>query len=954
MNPGSIVSCRNREWVMMPADQPDLLLLRPLTGAVDNIVAVHKRLADLLVHTFTAENIAPSEFPLPKPEDLSDAASAQLLWQATRLTLREGAAPFRSLGRISIRPRTYQFVPLLMALRLDPVRLLIADDVGVGKTIEAVLIARELLDRGEIKRMCVICPPYLCEQWQKELAEKFNLDAVVVHSGTVGRLERGKVGAGSIYKSYSVLVVSIDFVKSGRNQHLFLMDCPEFVIVDEAHGAAVADPANANQQQRHHLLSELAMNKKQRHMVLLTATPHSGVAGAFRSLLGLLCPDFANYDPGTLSEAQRIELARHFVQRTRKDIETEWKDEQPFPIREPLDHPYPLSESYAKLFKDTYAFCSEIVIEGQGLSLRQKRVRYWGALALLRCVMSSPEAAIAAFESRHRKLPAEDGEPDFSASVFESAEDRTDDSTPTAPVEAAAAELPESGRGKLRTLAALAKSLRHSREDSKLAACIDLSAKLLRDGFCPIIWCRYVATANYVGKGIVDALSAKFKGLQVLAITGMIGDDERRERIDALKFDGPRVLVATDCLSEGVNLQDKFDAAVHYDLPWNPNRLEQREGRVDRFGQKSKTVKTIRMFSPNSAVDGVLLEVLLNKAREIHKALGTHVPVPEESETVTQAVLNALFLRGRRDEAQSLFDFGDGPDVAAFHRKWDAEAARERQNRTRFAQRALKPQEVRRELEATDAVLGDPDAVRQFLLEAAQRVGLALSKDAKFTDVFHIQVGNAARAALPDAVAYALPPRTKSEVWRVSFTSPLPNGADEYLGRNHAFIAALAQYLLEDALTQSSRAKAARCGVMRTRAVEKLTTLLLLRARYLISTPDRPLTLAEEVQVAAYHGSAGKPDWLADAEALKLLATAQPHANMGMSEKRELTTVALNGWKTLLPALAERMEARADALNESHRRVRQAVALKVRNVAVTPQVPPDLLGLLILQPMVTA
>src|SRR5205807_1004031 len=83
------------------------------------------------------------------------------------------------------RPRTYQFVPLLMALRLDPIRMLIADDVGVGKTIEALLIVRELLDRGEIKRLCVLCPPYLCEQWQKELSEKFNLDAVLIRSGTV-------------------------------------------------------------------------------------------------------------------------------------------------------------------------------------------------------------------------------------------------------------------------------------------------------------------------------------------------------------------------------------------------------------------------------------------------------------------------------------------------------------------------------------------------------------------------------------------------------------------------------------------------------------------------------------------------------------------------------------------------------------------------------------------------
>src|SRR4029453_18102559 len=98
--------------------------------------------------TLPTEVVRPATFPLPTVNDLSDAASAHLLWQSVRLTLREGAAPFRSLGRISIRPRTYQFVPLLMALRLDPIRMLIADDVGVGKTIEALFFLRELLDRG--------------------------------------------------------------------------------------------------------------------------------------------------------------------------------------------------------------------------------------------------------------------------------------------------------------------------------------------------------------------------------------------------------------------------------------------------------------------------------------------------------------------------------------------------------------------------------------------------------------------------------------------------------------------------------------------------------------------------------------------------------------------------------------------------------------------------------------
>jgi hypothetical protein len=245
-------------------------------------------------------------------DDLSDAASADLLWQAARLTLREGATPFRSLGRISIRPRVFQFVPLLMALRLDPIRMLIADDVGVGKTIEALLIARELYERGEIKRICVICPPYLCDQWQAEISQKFNLDAVVIRSGTIGQLERRRTGNQSIYKHYPIQVASIDFLKTERNRNLFLLDCPEFVIVDEAHGAAAAYGSNQLQQQRHALVQEIA-KANDRHVVLLTATPHSGIEAAFQSLLAVLKPEFGKWQVSALKESERIHLAKHFV-----------------------------------------------------------------------------------------------------------------------------------------------------------------------------------------------------------------------------------------------------------------------------------------------------------------------------------------------------------------------------------------------------------------------------------------------------------------------------------------------------------------------------------------------------------------------------------------------------------------------------------------------------------------
>jgi hypothetical protein len=291
-------------------------------------------------------------------------------------------------------------------------------------------------------------------------------------------------------------------------------------------------------------------------------------------------------------------------------------------------------------------------------------------------------------------------------------------------------------------------------------------------------------------------------------------------------------------------------------------------------------------------------------------------------------------------------------DIKAFHGRWELDAERERVNRTRYAQRALKPDEVRRELEATDAVLGDPDAVREFVLAAAQRVGLHIVRD-KRRDVFRVSVGAAAAAALPEAVAFALP-TDRTGHWLVTFISPSPAEGAEYLGRNHRFVAALARFLMEEAMTKGAKAAAARCGVIRTRAVERLTTILLLRVRYLVQQPDKAPLLSEEVVVTGFRPGPkpGAPDWFADDEALRLLGEARPDANIPLAEKRGLVGEALAAWPVTEAALHKRIAARAAELEKSHKRVRQAVALKVRQLTVAPQLPPDLLGVLVLQPMV--
>ncbi|GIV88245.1 MAG: helicase [Chloroflexus sp.] len=948
--PGSIVRCREREWVLLPGAEDDRFWLRPLIGRSDDVIAISRTLSEIAGYTLPEERVHDAHFPLPTPSNIQDATAAMLFWRAARMALRDGATPLRSLGRISIRPRLYQFVPLLMALRLQPVRLLIADDVGVGKTIEALLIARELWDRGEIRSLAVLCPPYLCDQWQQELRQKFHLDAVVVRPGTISDLDRQAPQGVDFYHHFPVQVISIDWVKTSRHRDRFLVHCPDFVIVDEAHGVAPA--TDTAQQLRHELVRELAA-KAERHLVLLTATPHSGNPDTFRALIGLLDPEFATWDVSNLSDGQRARLARHFVQRTRTDIEQSWPDGvRCFPQRDLRDAHYYLTPAYESLFRDVYTFCAELVKRGDGLREPQRRVRYWAALSILRCVMSSPAAARVALRNRAARLTMDDDaladDTIWQGAVFESGETETDDETPTTVIEQAELSFNESEQRRLDAFIRRAEQIAQSNEDAKLTGAIGLVRQLIDEGYAPIVWCRYVATADYVARAFRQHLS----GVHVTLVTGRMGEEERRAVIAAAPVDQPRVLVATDCISEGINLHERYNAAIHYDLPWNPNRLEQREGRVDRYGQTAPTVVTVRYYGLNNEVDTVVIDVLLRKAREIRRALGAHVPVPAES--VMDALTKTLFLRREQPANQLRLDLV-ASETVAFHQRWDEAVAREKKTRTRFAQHALKLDDVRPVIEATDRVLGDPDEVRDFVVAAAGRVGLRMQPQRGHPDVFHVTT----LPETPPPIADAIP--EGNGAWAITFSSPAPGGV-EYIGRNHRLVSRLASYLFSLALTRShpdpNKVPVARIGVIRTDSVNRLTVIWLTRARYLLHFPgSRHPLLAEEALVSGYVDEGGTHRWLDEATVTRLLREARSAGNISPAEKRELAEMVLaelgeaNRDHPIWQALATQTEQRAAELKEMYRRVRQALQYHVRGIAVEPVFPPDLLGMIVLQPI---
>lgn len=931
---GSLVRARGREWVVLPGSDEEVLLVRPLGGADVEATGIVRAL----------EPVVHAKFDLPDPNLPGDYRSSRLLRDALRLGFRSSAGPFRSFARIAVEPRPYQLVPLLMALKLDPVRLLIADDVGIGKTVEACLIARELLDRGEVQRLAVLCPPHLAEQWQTELSRKFHIDAELVLPGTASRLERPWGTTESLFDHYPHVIVSLDFIKPDRRRSDFLRSCPELVIVDEAHTCTLAADAQRTRQQRHALVRDLAADPN-RHMILVTATPHSGKEEAFRSLLGLLDPSFAGLPPdltGEENKHHRRRLAANFVQRRRGDILHYLGADTTFPTRHDAEATYKLSPAYAQLFRKALDLAKATVSEGTGTQF-QRRVHWWSAIALLRSVGSSPAAAAATL--RNRSGLTETDTPDEANELGErNILDLVDDAGAEGADVAPGAQVdPDETGDSPRRRRMLALALEFERlapaDDLKLAEATRQVQDLLKAGFHPIVFCRFIPTAEYVG----DHLRRALPKVTVSVVTGTLPPDDRQARIAELVEAANRVLVCTDCLSEGMNLQDGFDAVVHFDLSWNPTRHEQREGRVDRFGQPSKEVRALTIYGKDNPIDGIVLEILLRKHNTIRTSLGVSVPVPVRSEDVVEAIFSGLLLREQAGGQVQLylpgFEEFMNPKKVEIHTAWELAADREKRSRTVFAQETIDPREVADELAAARQGAGSGPEVRAFAIEALKASKAVVSDNG----VVDVDLAEAPRA-LRDAMG--LDARL-----RAAFDLPVKTGVT-YLSRTHPVVEGLATHVLDTALDPEAGGVARRCGVIRTRAVQRRTTLLLLRLRYhLITTrsgKEEPL-LVEDAALAAFTGQAEDPTWLDSAAAEALLA-AKPEQNVTPNEAAHFITQVLRAKKAWLPHLEELAHDRGKAILDAHIRVRTATKQRGVRHRVEPSLPVDVLGLYVLLP----
>ncbi|WP_245575174.1 helicase-related protein [Meiothermus rufus] len=576
------------------------------------------------------------------PESPGDPALHDLLLRALTLSALHADAPFLALQRSRVVPANYQLVPLLMALRQPKVRLLIADDVGLGKTIEAGLIVKELLVRSKARRVLVLAPAHLLAQWQEALRRFFHLDFVVLSGSHLKRLARTLPPGANPWSMHDLVVASIDYAKQDGIRPQVLFQDWDLVLVDEAHMAARPPTEKGSQMERFRLVRELA--RRVPHLLLATATPHNGYTESFYSLLEHL--DQAGLGLFKEGALDREAAKKHVVQRRRRDVEDWFRREgkrSPFPQREAKEVAVEPSRAEVELFEAVRRYQAEVFDPDPA---KVPQLGRWLALHLMRRATSSPKALekslkrrIAALETLVAGPPTQEG----LAALLDTAPERLlpEEAEVSLELSLADAARVQAEKAYLETLL---QHLKRSRRDSKFETLIELLKDPLRMGEGRVlVFTRYKDTLEHLVQSLPEALAQP-----VFGVHGEMSERNREEVLLAFAQQKQAVLVATDVFSEGLNLQHYAARLVHYDLPWNPNRLEQRNGRIDRFGQPEPTVRLRTLYYQRS-FDVAVFKLLLEKAERIRREMGV-VPAFFGDEGYLRQSLEALWTQDWRGE----------------------------------------------------------------------------------------------------------------------------------------------------------------------------------------------------------------------------------------------------------------------------------------------------------------
>lgn len=607
---GQIIKMRNRLWRVDEFSGQEFVAT-PING---NSGDKRTFLAEL-------ENIQKADLEPVSAELMGDFTNQQLLLRAYRFSLLHGSAPFLSLQRSSVVPYNYQMVPLVLALEKPTCRLLLADDVGLGKTIEAGLIISELVQRGNIKRILILTPANLKEQWKDSLDYFFHIDSKIISSFTQKEYEKELPAGANPWQYFQVVIASIDYAKNPDMKLKIAEQKWDLLLVDEAHLCARphANHRAAKQMKRYELARDLAL--KIPNVLFLTATPHNGYTDSFASILEMLNPEIISYRSGDDVTIFKDKARFNVCQRNRAKLEAWYLTQgkkSPFPKRNQEEAFVEPDGSYLELVKAVEAY-GDAITSRFSEDTKEYNVAGWVSTHLQKRVISSPNALLVSVKNRLDSLRAKE---ESTAKAFDEGQaadlindqamedDRTTEETASQQLDKQAIHSEE--ETDLLNLIEMAEAVK-PKDDNKLNTLKkELLPSLLDSEKKIIVFTKYKDTLTYLEQNL------KFTDVQILIIHGDLSFIRRQEVFAQFDRAKKAILVATDVISEGLNLQRLSSCIIHYELPWNPNRLEQRNGRIDRIGQQKDIVQIRTMVMENS-MDKDILSLLWHKKTTIEK-----------------------------------------------------------------------------------------------------------------------------------------------------------------------------------------------------------------------------------------------------------------------------------------------------------------------------------------------
>jgi len=851
--PGTIIKARRRLW-RVDAQDENILSATPIDGVETSSQKFY----------IPMEDIKSGRIDPPNPALIGHISSQDLLLRAYRLSLMHGSAPFLSLQRSCVIPTNYQLVPLVMALEMSQIRLLIADDVGLGKTIEAGLIVSELLARQRASRLLVICPANLREQWQEALHYFFHLGARIISSRHRREMERELPSGANPWEYYPFLITSIDYVKSPAIKNQLIELDWDIVLIDEAHIAAKPHQFSSDQKvlMDRWQLAE-AISKKARHLLLLTATPHNGYTDSFASLIRMLNQETVA-GPAHEPIILKTKAVKHVCQRRRKDVE-DWFE------RDGQKSPFAQRDPDIEVFIDPSSQLREVIhavqhygkqtleeAEEANFSHHAFLMARWTVMHLQKRALSSPEALrislkhrLDAIENKLDRFSEAEMEEallsleEAKANVFDAdAGDRLSDE--------------EAGRRSERTvfghkeillrqkeaiirLAELTKKVTPTR-DSKLQKLIQkvLPARLA----CypkVIIFTRYKDTLAYLEKSL--SKTKNFANVELVTMYGDLSEAERKKRFKRLERAGKAVMIATDCISEGINLQHACAQIIHYELPWNPNRLEQRNGRVDRFGQRESTVY-INTLVMNETLDFLILKVLIKKAHQIRSDYGFAPPYFGDDINILDLIYKSEFKHNMAKHHVQLRLFDDpktflssGENVRMIDPLSD-ESVKRIKEESFYGQISISIPDIEKRLRDMETAVGSTDQIKYFVLSGLHKFRCSASENKDGT--YRIRIAN------PSLYLASL----GAEIPRATFD---PKAAQDdpdliVLDIGHPLVRRLIEIVKQEVFLPGPIY--GRTAAMVTPEVTETTAVFHLLARYAVKT--NPMSIIEEIVPIAF------------------------------------------------------------------------------------------------------